>query len=230
MNSTRILLLLLCIPLFTTAGNKPTVPTDSSVVTLRHFDGEIIQKLREDPELSYTQAPAVLSLWQRFKIWLNRLINALLETATSTDWMAVLIVALALIVIIYVVMRLLKVDPFSMFYKTPAPLQGRVLEEDIHTLDFETLIREAVQNEQFRLAIRLVFLQALKLLSDHNHVHWRPGKTNHDYLEELTDPHLQKGFNELNTYFEYAWYGNFSITPNLFAKVSALYENWKTSV
>jgi hypothetical protein len=127
-------------------------------------------------------------------------------------------------------MRLMNVDPIILLRKTQAPLKGGVLEEDIHSLDFEKLIREAVQQQQYRLAIRLLFLQALKLLADHHHIHWQPGKTNHDYLEELTDDRLRSGFSELNFYFEYAWYGNFTISPKLFAKVAAVYENWKSTV
>lgn len=205
-------------------------PSDSSVIELRSFDQATLEKLKNNPEFSYTQAPAVMSLWERFKIWLKRLIEALLRTAATTDWISVLIVTAAILVIVYVVMRLLKVEPFTMFYKTQTPLKTGVIEEDIHRLDFEKLIREALQQEQYRQAIRLVFLQALKLLADHHHIHWQPGKTNHDYLDELTDSRLRTGFNELNFYFEYAWYGNFAINSQLFARVKTIYENWKTSV
>lgn len=231
MNSINVFVFLLCISFVTPAAEGPALPpTDSSAIELRSFDQVTIQKLKNNPELSYTQAPAVMSLWERFKIWLKRLVNSLLHAAVTTDWVSVLIVALALIAIIYVIMRLLKVDPFTMFYKTQAPLKAGVIEENIHHLDFEKLIDEAIQQEQYRLAIRLVFLRALKLLSDHHHIHWQPGKTNHDYLDELTDTRLRTGFNELNFYFEYAWYGNFTINAQLFSRVSAIYENWKSTV
>lgn len=209
---------------------RPLPPSDSSRVEIRNFDQASLEKLKNNPELTYTQAPAVLSLWDRFKIWLNQLIESLLHVALTTDWVSVLIVALALIAIIYVALRLMKVDPFTMFYKAQTPLKTWVIEEDIHSLDFEKLIRDAVQQEQYRLAIRLIFLQALKLLSDRHHIHWQPGKTNHDYLNELTDARLRTGFNELNFYFEYAWYGNFAINAQLFSRVAALYENWKSTV
>ena len=54
-----------------------------------------------------------------------------------------------------------------------------------------------------------LFLYSLKLLSDKHHLDWRPGKTNHDYLDELGDGELKTGFNELSFYFDYAWYGDF---------------------
>lgn len=231
MNSIRILVFLVCTSVTTYASEGSTLPpSDSSTIELRSFDQDELQKLKANPELSYTQAPAVMSLWERFKIWLSRIIEALLRAAATTDWVSVLIVTLALIAIIYAVMRLMKVDPFTLFYKTQVPLKSGVIEEDIHSLDFDKLIRDAIQQEQYRLAIRLVFLQALKLLADHQHIHWQPGKTNHDYLDELTDARLRTGFNELNFYFEYAWYGNFTINSQLFTRVSAIYENWKSTV
>lgn len=231
MNSIRILFFLLCTSAAANTLQRTTLPpSDTSAIEWRSFDKSTLEKLKNNPELSYTQAPAVMSLWERFKIWLKQILNALLRAAATTNWVAVLIVTLALIAIIYVAMRLLKVDPFTLFYKTKAPLKAGVIDEDIHSLDFENLIHQALQHEQYRQAIRLVFLQALKLLSDHHYIHWQPGKTNHDYLQELTDVRLRTGFNELNFYFEYAWYGNFTITSQLFNKVSSAYANWKTNL
>ncbi|MCK6618042.1 MAG: DUF4129 domain-containing protein [Cyclobacteriaceae bacterium] len=231
MNSIRILFFLLCTSFALCAsGGDALPPSDSSTIELRSFDQVALEKLKNNPELNYTQAPAVMSLWERFKIWLNHLIETLLHTVATTDWISVLIVTVAILAIVYVVMHLLKVDPFTVFYKTQAPLKAGIIEEDIHSFDFEKLIREALQQEQYRQAIRLVFLQALKLLADHHHIHWQPGKTNHDYLNELTETRLRTGFNELNFYFEYAWYGNFTVNSQLFARVKALYENWKTNL
>lgn len=231
MNSIRILILFLYTPLIALATDgNPQPPSDSSTIVLRNFNQDVLQKLKNNPELSYAHTPAVINLWERFKIWLNNLINSLFVAATTIDWVNILIIAATLLIIIYVVMRLLKVDPLNMFYPKASTVKAGIIEEDIHSLDFEKLLREAVEKEHYRLAIRLVFLQALKLLADRHHIHWQPGKTNHDYLAELTAPELRNGFNELNFYFEYAWYGNFAITREVFARVAALYENWKPKV
>ena len=88
----------------------------------------------------------------------------------------------------------------------------------------------SVEKNDYRLGVRLVFLYALKTLSDKGLIQWDQGKTNHDYLNELRVTELQKGFNELNFYFEYAWYGNFNITPNVFSHVRRIFEEWKRSV
>lgn len=97
-------------------------------------------------------------------------------------------------------------------------------------MDFEKLIREALEKKEYRYGVRLTFLYALKLLSDKQHVDWRPGKTNHDYLEELNEGELKTGFNELSFYFDYAWYGEFAVNENLFQRVQVIFDNWRKHI
>jgi hypothetical protein len=65
------------------------------------------------------------------------------------------------------------------------------------------------------------------MLADKRFIRWEQGKTNHDYLAELTQQDLKTGFNELNYYFEYAWYGNFAVNHNLFLKVQDVFREWQ---
>jgi len=206
------------------------VLADSSTVEKRMFEQQKLLELKADPLLIYTESPAAISLWERFKIWLKSLINSLIGAAITVDWVNMLIIILAAVALIYVFLKLLKVN-VNMFYtgKQPATPHG-VLDEDIHAMDFDKLIQEALQRNEYRLAIRLLFLKSLKLLADKHHILWQPGKTNHDYLNELSAQNLKTGFNELNFYFEYAWYGNFTINETLYKKVDALYNDWKTNV
>jgi hypothetical protein len=91
------------------------------------------------------------------------------------------------------------------------------IEKNLIHVDFEKLIEEAIAKSDYRAGVRLVFLYALKMLSDKNHIHWNQGKTNHDYLDELKLAELKSGFSDLNYYFEYAWYGNFKINAEIMA-------------
>jgi hypothetical protein len=200
------------------------------VVQHRAFDSLTVLQLKKDPELRYTQAPAAISLWERFKTWLRLWLNRIFKAAASADWVTVAVVIVSLIALVYVILRLLRVDALRMFYGTPEKQSYEVFTEDIHALDFEKLIHDAIQQQEYRAAIRLLFLQALKLLADRHLIDWRPGKTNHDYVGELSASSLKKGFRELNYYFEYAWYGNFPINTPLFEKVNRLYAEWKAQI
>jgi len=234
MSSIRLLLLCAFLLSFLFARGQEGVKfisSDSSVVDTRNFDAAKLEKLKADPDMDYGRSPAAINLWERFKIWLNNLLSRLLIAVDNANWFNILLTILAITALVYVILRLLKVDAFTMFYsgkKTPASFG--VLDEDIHAMDFDKLIHEALTKKEFRLAIRLLFLQSLKLLADKHHILWQPGKTNHDYLEELTAQQLKTGFNELNFYFEYAWYGNFIISEALYQKVDSIFKEWKTNV
>jgi len=97
-------------------------------------------------------------------------------------------------------------------------------------MDFEKLIQEATEKNEFRLATRLIFLHALKLLSDKHLIEFNPGKTNHDYVEELMTPDLKTGLNELSFYFDYAWYGNFSISDIQFQRIKNTFAEWRSKM
>ena len=154
---------------------------------------------------------------------------AIFENAVSTNWGRVLMYALGIVVLIVLIMMILKVNAFKVFYSGHGAntFKHTVLDENIHEMDFEKLIQEALAKNDYRLGVRLTFLYALKMLSDKNHIHWDQGKTNHDYLDELKVSDLKTGFNELNYYFEYAWYGNFKINSETFSNVQLIFNEWK---
>jgi hypothetical protein len=192
-----------------------------------------VENLKANPDLNYTQPPTVAeTLWDRFLRWLNWLLNSLFGKATTTDLGRVLMYTIAGILTIVVIMMLLKVNAFKVFYSGAD--QGKqayqVFHENIHEMDFEKLIREATEKNEFRLATRLIFLQALKLLSDKHLIEFNPGKTNHDYVEELITPELKTGLNELSFYFDYAWYGNFSINVTQFEKIKNTFTEWRSKL
>jgi hypothetical protein len=212
------------------AASADSTWSDTTHVDVRHFDSVAVKRLQADPDLTYQSGPAVMSLWDRFKIWLKNLLEAIFYMAESTNWGNVAVGVIALVIIIYVILRLLKVDAIKMFYShsDKGAIRMTVIDEDIHVMDFEKLLAEATTRKDYRLAIRLLFLQALKILSDKHLVQWQAGKTNQDYIQELESPDLKPGFRDLNFYFEYAWYGNFNIPEALFQKVNELFSNWRT--
>lgn len=233
MSSIRIFLIFFTFLFFVSAAGqeKNKFDYDSSALDIRKFEPSKVEKLKADPEFDYGLSPAAVNLWERFKRWLGNLLANLFEAAASANWFNILIFILVVVGLVYVVMRLLKVDALKMIYgKKTEKLSPGVLDEDIHTMDYENLVEDARQRKEYRLAIRLLFLYALKLLADNHHILWQPGKTNHEYVDELTTQNLKTGFNELSFYFEYAWYGNFSINETLYKKVNNLFINWRANM
>ena len=199
---------------------------DTVRITSRSFPAAELDKLITDPELNYEQPPTIAeSLWDRFVQWLAWIFENLFGKAVTADLGRLLIYILAGILLIVAIMMLLKVNAFKVLYSgADQPAQKyNVFHENIHEMDFEKLIREATDKKEFRLATRLIFLYALKLLSDKHLIEFKPGKTNHDFVEEVNIKDLKTDLNELSFYFEYTWYGNFSITDFQFQKINNVF-------
>lgn len=209
-----------------------TAPADTMSVNVRSFHSQTLQELKADPDLQYGVAPTVAeSLWQRFWRWVGRFIESLFESATTTNWGRLFAYAFLLIGFIVIILMILKVNAYRVFYGDAAsPIQHHTLDENIHEMDFERLIQEALARQDHRLGVRLLFLYALKMLSDKNHIHWMQGKTNHDYLNELSSGDIKRGFSELNYFFEYAWYGNFLVTDGVYARVKQTFDEWRRRI
>jgi hypothetical protein len=206
-------------------------PTDSSVIEERKFSNAKLDELRSDDDLHYQEPPSVgSSLWDRFLQWLSEFIISTFDKTFNTNWGNILVYILGIIVIVVVVMMFLKVDAFKMLYGGDSKLKTQILDENIHEMDFDQLIKEAVNHQDYRRGIRLLFLYALKILSDKHFIHWELGKTNHEYVAEVKENDLKRGLNELSFYFDYAWYGNFSITAETFGKAEQIFNNWKQKV
>jgi len=202
---------------------------DSSTVEVRHLNQATIDELKSDDELTYSTDRATVSLWTRFWRALRQLLAELFYRTSSGDVGKLVIYVLAVILLVYAVIALMKLDAVKIFFsgKSPQPLDHTIMEENIHEMDFDKLLHDALTQKDFRLAIRLYFLQGLKMLSDKQMIHWEPGKTNHDYLNELQTSELKKDFRELNYYFEYTWYGYFELTPDLFNRIKEKFAAWK---
>jgi hypothetical protein len=206
---------------------------DTIAVAKTYFDDKTLHRLKNDPDYQYKQPPTLAeSLWDRFWRWVGAIIRALLQGATTTGLGKILMYAIGIILLSSIIMMLLKVDAFRVFYSGAdrGKISNVLFHENIHEMDFEKLLREAAQKEDFRQGTRLILLYALKLLADKNLIKWEAGKTNHDYVSELSKEPLKTGLNELSFYFDYSWYGHFEVNKEIFQKVENTFADWRTKI
>lgn len=85
-------------------------------------------------------------------------------------------------------------------------------------------MEDAVTERNFRLAVRLLYLQTLKRLTDAGWIAYKPDKTNQQYVYELTSSPLQADFERLTRQFEFVWYGDFPINE---ARFEAIHSQFK---
>lgn len=193
--------------------------TDSTYVK-RQFSEKKIESFKADSDFSYGRAKKGESFWDRFIYWIFQTIAKIIYFSTNTLLGNILLYGGCIALLIYVVLKLLHIDAKNLFFRSSSTsVRVTTLDEDIHELDFDKLIAQAVEGRKFREAVRLTFLHALKKLSDAQLIKWVPGKTNDDYLNEIRNHPTLPQVMELRYYFDYAWYGHFEIDSNTYTSI-----------
>ncbi|MBQ8126951.1 MAG: DUF4129 domain-containing protein [Prevotella sp.] len=93
-----------------------------------------------------------------------------------------------------------------------------IAEDTIYGIDFDAELAAAEARGDYRQAVRLVYLQTLRRLSDSGQIDWHPSKTPRQYEREVG----QGAFSELSHQFVRVRYGNFEATASTFAEMRRL--------
>ena len=198
---------------------------DSSEVAVRTPPDDALASYRADPDYAYDRdEPEGESWWDRFKAWLwETIFSNIFSEEMTPFWRLVLYVVIGL-GLLFAILRLLQMDARGLIAGRKARrLDFAELEENLDHLDFDRLIAEAIAAQDYRRAVRLVYLQALRQLADRELIHWTRDKTNHDYLDELNTSALHGPLADLTYVFEYVWYGDFPVDAGSFAWVQKAY-------
>jgi hypothetical protein len=208
------------------------IVADSSKVNQRSFNAQKLKAYSEDSSFIYDDSPPLdTSWWTRFWKWFWSLFDHLsLSKGTGTFLKSLVIVAIGAAVI-YIVMKLIggELNIFARKAKAvDVPYQE--YEDNIHEINFAEQIEKAIAQANYRLAVRLLYLQSLKKLSDRELIHWMPEKTNQTYISEIEDADRKAQFSALTRQFEYIWYGEFFIGKEGYAQVRNTFDNFNLKV
>ncbi|MDR2626836.1 MAG: DUF4129 domain-containing protein [Dysgonamonadaceae bacterium] len=119
---------------------------------------------------------------------------------------------------------------YRLFFKNTQLKRDAMEEDSIYGIDFDRQLEKAVQAKNYTEAIRLQYLQILKLLQDGELIDWRPHKTVTEYLYDLKDLQTRKLYHEISSYFLYFRYGNFKAGEAHYAMVETLSEQIKNII
>jgi len=92
-----------------------------------------------------------------------------------------------------------------------------VEEEDAS--DVDSLLRNAIKNGNYRLAVRYLYLQSLKRLSERKYIEINTNKTNYEYVTEIRKHKFANEFASLTLQYEYVWYGEYPVDERLFEQI-----------
>lgn len=231
---TRSFFVLLLLVAPTLRGAAPlTIVKDTSRIVLRQPPAEKQEELLADKDYLYDKVPpAPKTPWERFWDWVERKIDEVFSSEGFSNFWDVFQYVLIVAAIGLIIWLLMKNDVRGLFYgkSVSTDIGFKEVSENIHEIDFDKLIEEAVARKDFRRAVRLYFLRVLKVLSDKELIAWKADKTNYDYYLELRESRYQGPFKELSFLYEYIWYGDFGITEDVYKGASEKFKEFNNQV
>ena len=228
-------LLLLCIVCvaFTQTYSQEVLLYDTSTVEVRNYNNGKIADYKTDPHFQYEKAlqpPA--SLWERFWAWFWNKVGELLSTRNGRRTFTTVAVVIAAAILVFTIMKFTGMTRAGLFGEknTGERIPYSVFEEDIHSISFQEAIERAISEGNLRLAVRLLYLQTLKKLSDRQLINWQINKTNIAYVHELSGTSYQQPFNQLTLTFETNWYGDRHIEAAAFNEVKQEFNQFNEQI
>lgn len=140
----------------------------------------------------------------------------------ATTWFKFIIWAIIIGVFVYAVAFFLMANKINLFTRGDVSASSGFAEEDhtdIFHLPYKDLLQKAYNEKNYRFAIRILYLQTLKLMSEKNIIKFQPEFTNMHYLLQLNRSNYFKDFFSITHHYEYVWYGKFDVTEDMFNKM-----------
>ncbi|MGY0392818.1 DUF4129 domain-containing protein [Bizionia sp. KMM 8389] len=161
----------------------------------------------------------IQQLLQKFFGWLESIFGIKLDFIDYKT-LEYIVYTILFAAALYLFIKFMMESPISTVFKTEEKSIDNFsyVEEDIQRVDFDNLISSALEDENYRLATRYLYLKTLKLLTNKNIIDWHYDKTNSDYLSEITDTDIKQEFERISYIYDYVWYGEFSINRDIFSK------------
>lgn len=206
----------------------------TSEVNNKKFDAKFKNKYREEQAFTYVQEEKKDSLLDQIKRaikdWFRRNFMYKVTDELNNFYYVVFLRVLGFfilgLVIYYLVKAFIQKDIYWIIKKKGKKINAleNISAADFKTTNFEMLIAAAIEQQEFRLAIRLYYLLLLQRLQEQNKIIWAPEKTNADYSYELKEEQERQEFSYLSYLYNNIWYGEHTLTSEDFLKAKHAFD------
>jgi len=140
--------------------------------------------------------------------------------------------ALACFFVLFIIYKLFFTEGF--LQRQSAKTAVNLLTEDEidmkGNVDYNKQVAIAVNNKNYRLATRYLYLQTIQKLSAGGAIIFAADKTNSQYLFELAGKPYKSEFASLTLNYEYVWYGEFLIDESAFGTLQHRFKQFNNQV
>lgn len=239
MNSHFLILILILLSPISTFGVswQDSLKYDQETLQKTNLDWNRKAQYLDDPAFNYVKSESqsnsmeemwdyIEDLWKSFWDWL------LPEPGSSSwnFWLIDLLPRLGLFVLIILSLWLLVKGALNWVpQKQKASNNGSgILHPELQGPEpLEHLLRDALTEKKFALAIRYRYLLLLQELASTGRIKWHEPKTNTDYWSEIRDPGLKNAFQRASFIYECTWYGEYRVDEAGFTELSKAFDRVK---
>lgn len=203
-----------------------TIQTSENIPAPLRFDKRKLERLKQDPDLDYSEKVEEENWWTRFKRYLDlqwqRLLNWLFGDYRGNGLILFLVELIPYLIlagiVFFAVWLFIRLNPGRAFLeeRETGSISLTQEEEIVQSRDINKLIEEAVSRGNFRLAVRYHYLLVLQQLSEGGHITYEFSKTNEEYLKEIDLETLRNQFGQITRIYDFIWYGSFDVTAEIF--------------
>ncbi len=175
------------------------------------------------------QAPSVID---HLKEWLVNLIFKLFKNmgvpSEKLKHLPIIFYTLIAAISVYIIVKIVLKNEGQWIFKKKKHNNTLVYDTEVETIEnanFNTLVRTAITNENYRLAVKYYYLWILQKLSEQQLIELNNLKTTTDYQLELESTKYATDFKPLAYYYNHIWYGEFTINSKTFETVKTKYVN-----
>lgn len=198
------------------------------------FDKATVSEYKDQKAFSYIDEVDNDYWWSRLKTWIQMqydqfkhwLLGGYSANAIILLFLEFLPYFILLLFLGFAVWLFSRINP-AMSIAEPAEEPSVLLYEEEKIMTSENiskLIDLAIQQKNYRLAVRFYYLQLLRQFSRQGLIKYEFQKTNSEYLTELRSEGLKTKFKELIRIYDFIWYGNFSLSETDFHTVQASFK------
>ena len=136
--------------------------------------------------------------------------------------------AMAIFFVLFIMYKLFFTEGFLQRQSARAPVNvvKEEAEDATGNVDYDRQVTAAINNKNYRLATRYLYLQCIQKLMKAGVISFAADKTNSQYLYELSGKPYKDEFVSLTLNYEYVWYGEFSIDEPVFVKLQQRFKQF----
>jgi len=238
---TKFGLFILLIPFWSVSQKDDTVVQyDDQEINAIDITEKQLEPFRADDKFNYEIEKVDNSWWEGLKNWFYNILRRFFEWLFGVDAAPSYITAflkyvpyLLLGLLLYLLIRFfIKANTKNILFSKSNENTVLLSEEEriMKTEDIQSLIKKALEEKNYRLAIRYYYLYLLNLLTERELITWELQKTNEDYLQELSQSKLKPLFQKVTLLYDYIWYGEFQIDGEGYERAKHKFDQLKNSI